>query len=310
MVSMHATGSSTRLAQLLKQQQDVITVAQATSHGCSSSALSRSVASGRWQRVLPRVYVASSGQLRHEQRMWAAVLYGGDHAALTGMAALRRHRVRRLPALPVLPVQVACWANRQPASRDFVEVQRTTRTSTPYLLDGLRTMPLARAVIDVGPRISSYDQGLELVTAVLHDGRVTLAQLVDELVLAPRTGSRWLREALAETGAGSRSVAEAEARALFAAAGFPAPLVNEPLEVDGQIFVPDFRWGLVIVEIDSKEWHLLHPGSFEATMHRRAVLGAAGYHVIPVSPSLLRESPDLLLAMVKAALLQYLAWPA
>ena len=63
--------------------------------------------------------------------------------------------------------------------------------------------------------------------------------------------------------------------------------------VDGQIFVPDFRWGWVIVEIDSKEWHLLNPGSCEATMRRRARLEPAGYHVIPVSPALLRDVTDL-----------------
>jgi hypothetical protein len=302
--------SNPRLAVLLKEQHDVLTMGQALTYGLSSSAVSRRVASGRWQRLLPRVYLTSNGQPGHEQRVWAAVLYGGEPAALTGMAALRRHRIRRLPSLPALPIQVACWAARQPASRDFVTVQRTMRPAAPYLVNGLRTMPVPRAVIDVGPRLSSYEEALELVTAVLHAGRATLEQLVDELLLAPRGGSRWLRLALAETGAGSRSVAEAEARRLFAAAGFPPPAVNESILVGGQLFVPDFRWGWVIVEIDSKEWHLLHPGSWEATLRRRAELEAAGYHVIPVSPTLVRESPQLLLAQVRTALVQYLAWPA
>ena len=298
------------LDRLLKQQHDVLTMAQAMTHGLSSSAVSRSVAAGRWQRLLPRVYLASSGQPAHEQRVWAAVLYGGETAALTGMAALRRHRVRRLPSLPAVPIEVACWAARQPASRDFVAVQRTRRPSAPYLVNGLRTMPVSRAVIDAGPRVVSYELALELVTAVVQAKRATMGQLVDELLLAPRGGSRWLREALAEAGAGSRSVAEAEARRLFAAAGFPSPSVNESILVGGLLFVPDLRWGRVIVEIDSKEWHLLHPGSWEATLRRRALLEAAGYHVIPVSPALLRESPELVLAQVHAALVQYLAWPA
>jgi very-short-patch-repair endonuclease len=81
----------------------------------------------------------------------------------------------------------------------------------------------------------------------------------------------------------------------------PAPLVNEPLVVDGRVFVPDFRWGRLIVEVDSKLHHLLTPGAWAATLRRRARLEQAGYHVIPVTPEMIRDDPFGVLSMILGA---------
>lgn len=58
-----------------------------------------------WRSVLPGVAVAHRGQLTDRQRAWAAVLYAGDDAALSGDAALLEHGMR-LPALAALDVGV------------------------------------------------------------------------------------------------------------------------------------------------------------------------------------------------------------
>lgn len=302
---------ASELTRLLRRQHGVITIGQAAQHGITSSAVLRRVAARRWQRLLPRVYLTADLELSDEQRVWAAVLYVGDGGAITGLTALRRHRIKRLPASAESPsVHVSCPAARQPASRDFVVVHRSTRPSTCYLIDDVRTMRVPRATVDAAARLTSYDSTLELLTAVIHSGKASLSAVAEELELAPVAGTRWLRRAVAEAALGSRSVAEARARKLFASAGFPTPLVNEPIEVEGQVFEPDFRWGRVIVEVDSKEWHLLHLGSWEATLHRRTLLQAAGYQVIPVSPTQLRDTPELVVAVVRAALVEFLGWSA
>jgi hypothetical protein len=299
------------LAGLLRKQHGVITLMQAAEHGITSSSVLRRVRAGRWRRLLPRVYLTAALELSDEQRIWAAVLYVGDGAAITGLTALRWHRIKRLPdEQPQKTIHVSCSALRQPASRDFVLVQRSARVASSYLVDDLRTMPVPRATVDAAARLTSYEPTLELLTAVIHSGRASLATIAEELASAPNAGTRWLRKAVAEAGLGSRSVAEAQARQLFASAGFPTPLVNQAIEVDGQIFEPDFRWGRVIVEIDSKEWHLLHPGGWEATQHRWMLLTDAGYHVIPVSPSQLRDTPELILNVIRAALVSHLGWSA
>ena len=56
--------------------------------GITSSAVLRRVSAGRWRRLLPRVYLTAALELSEEQRIWAAVLYVGEGAAITGLAAL------------------------------------------------------------------------------------------------------------------------------------------------------------------------------------------------------------------------------
>ena len=85
-------------------------------------------------------------------------------------------------------------------------------------------------------------------------------------------------------------------------AGLPVPLTNEAILVGGRLFIPDFRWGRVIVEVDSKAWHLLESGAWQRTQKRRAFLQAHGYLVTPTTPEQLRESPELVIAAVRAAL--------
>ena len=68
------------------------------------------------------------------------------------------------------------------------------------------------------------------------------------------------------------------------------------------MYVPDFRWGLVIVEIDSRAHHLLEEGAWERTQARRAALQAAGYHVLPYTPEQIRDTPEMVLAGIIAAL--------
>jgi hypothetical protein len=48
-------------------------------------------ASGRWQKILPGIYLAATGTVTIEQRQMAALLYAGPGAVLTGAAAVRRH---------------------------------------------------------------------------------------------------------------------------------------------------------------------------------------------------------------------------
>jgi very-short-patch-repair endonuclease len=95
--------------------------------------------------------------------------------------------------------------------------------------------------------------------------------------------------------------------ALLSNCALPAPLVNEPIVVDGRVYVPDLRWGRLIIEVDSKLHHLLTPGAWAATLRRRARLEQAGYHVIPVTPEMIRDDPSGVLAMIMVAHQTYAA---
>lgn len=77
------------LRDLLQAQSGVLSRRQALAAGLTPHAWRWRLRSGRWQSLLPGVAVAHSGGVSDEERGWAAVLYCGEHTALTGDAALR-----------------------------------------------------------------------------------------------------------------------------------------------------------------------------------------------------------------------------
>jgi hypothetical protein len=288
----------------LRAQDGLITLDQARVLGLTPSALSRRLQrpDSGWRRVLPSVYFHGQHDLTDRQKTRAAVLFAGPGAILTGNAALRWHRLRHLPdEVSIDSVDVVTPPGRQLRSQAWARLHRSDRPSGPYLVDGVRTMPVTRAIVDAAGQFP-YETLLALVCAAVNEGRSSPDQLRDELAMAPTKGSGGLRRALGELDAGSRSGPEAQACRLFAQAGLPEPLVNVALMVGGRLFVPDFRWGRVILEIDSKAYHLLEPGAWDRTMERRAFLAAHGYLVLPVSPEQLRKAPDEILAAIFSAL--------
>lgn len=295
---------------LLRQQKGLITAAQAHDLGVASATLSRRIRGARptWQKVLPRVYATFPHDLSDEQRIVAAWLYAGVDAAVTGGAALHWRRLPYLPSeVKADPVDILVPVGRECASTKFVRIARTRRQLTTVNVDHVACTSTSRAAADAARRLETHDAVLALVTSVLNTGRVSLDELVVELSAGPSNGSRHLRRVLTEAARHVRSVPEAELLRLLDDSELPPPLVNSRITVGGRTFIPDFRWGWLIVEVDSRVHHLLRPGSAQATQRRRALLEAAGYHVIPVSPEMIRDDPAGVLAMIVAAYLMYAA---
>src|SRR6516162_1417326 len=109
---------------LIQKQSAVVTRAQALRGGLSHHAVSHRLrAGGPWQPMLPGVYLTMTGQPTRMQREIAAVLYGGPHAVITGLAAVRHHR---MPAPDCDVIDLLVPARRQCQSVSFVAVHRTT----------------------------------------------------------------------------------------------------------------------------------------------------------------------------------------
>lgn len=73
---------------LLRLQSGVLSRRQALYSGWTRARWQWQLTNGRWQALLPGVAVAHSGALTDAESGWAAVLYCGGGAALTGDAAL------------------------------------------------------------------------------------------------------------------------------------------------------------------------------------------------------------------------------
>jgi very-short-patch-repair endonuclease len=162
----------------------------------------------------------------------------------------------------------------------------------------------ARAVADAARAERDLAGVRAIVAAAVQSRRCTVEQLQHELRNGPVRGSALFRAALAEVAEGARSGPEGELLALIKRGKLPLPRLNARLCIGDEFIArPDAWWPDfgVVVEVDSKEWHL-SPDGWERTMRRHARMTALGLLVLHFSPRQIREEPDQVLAIIKAAL--------
>ena len=288
---------------LLAYQRGVVSSAQALAIGFTAAGLRhRYRPGGPWQRLLPRVYLTSTGEPTTEQLQTAALLYAGPASVITGPAALRWYGLR---APKTRRIDVLVPAGRQSGSRAFVAVHRTWRLPDAQTRDlAIGYVAPARAVADTVLGLSPRPQVRAVVASAVQQGRCTVAELAAELTSGPVRGSALFRSVIAEVCDGIRSPAEGDLRDLISRSELPQPLFNASLLLGGRLLAkPDAWWPEygVAVEVDSREWHLA-PDDWEATMRRHRRLTAAGIRVLHVSPRQLRTEPDRIVRDIAAAL--------
>src|SRR5579863_8856982 len=151
-----------RLRRVLQVQYQVVTRRQAQLCGMPASTLDRYVApGGRWQRLLPGVYLAVTGQATQQQREMAALLYAGPQSLITGAAAVRRHHLHA--AGPDL-VDVLIPVNLKRQSVGFVRVHRTRQMPERiYVTGAIRFTKPARAVADTARSLARFDDVRQVV---------------------------------------------------------------------------------------------------------------------------------------------------
>jgi len=295
------------VAWLIAHQDRVLSRTQAHDCGVTPGGIQhRTRRDGPWQRLLPGVYLTTSGVATSRQLEVGALLYAGPGSLLTGMAALRAYRIQGRDSRPEpCVVDVLVPHRRQCASHSYVVVHRTRRMPTSYGCDGaLRLAPEARAVADAARSLRDLAEVRAVVAGAVQQRRCRIEDLAVELREGPIRGSAQLRKVLQEVIEGIRSPAEADLRSLIINSGLPRPLFNPDLYLGGQFLArPDAWWpdAAVAVEVDSRRWHL-GPAEFEATMRRHARMGAAGIVVLHFSPHQLRAEPERVLRDIAGAL--------
>ena len=240
-----------------------------------------------WLRLAPSVYLVDPPATPFD-RLQAAALHGGGSSVLSGTAALAAlgFRTIRPPRRELVLVR----ADSRVESWGRIQVRRTSRLPGAHHRDGLPLAAVARAVADHVLSVPRLDQVQATVAEAVQRRFCTVADLAHELEAGPRRGSQRLREALRDVGYGARSVPEATAGRLLRGAGVGGFVQNGEVQVAGRMFVADFLWaGLrAVLEIDSTEHHL-SPEDHAATLERDQLLQAAGYVVMHVKPSQLRD---------------------
>jgi hypothetical protein len=292
------------LNRILMEQYLVISRTQGLTCGMSSRTLDLRVAlSGPWQRLLPGVYLAATGTVTQEQREMAALLYAGPQSLITGLAAVRRHRLRP-PGLDVVDLLIPWTQRRQ--STAYVRVHRTRKMPPRMFVTGkIRFAEVPRAVADAARAMSRFDDVRAVVCEAVQRKTCTLDELAGELNDAPSAGSALLRRALAEVADGVRSVAEADFRVLIVRSELPRPVFNARLtDVDGTLIAITDAWWQeagVAAEVDSRAYHL-SAADQDRTTERHDKLTAHGILALHFSPRRIKDDPAGVLREIRQAI--------
>ena len=275
------------LGELLERQHHVLSRSQALEYRLSDAAIRyRLRLDGPWRKILPGVYVTTTGVVTDDQRQMAALLYAGKGAVLTGAAAVRRHR---LTCAGLNEVQVLVPQDVRVTSRDYVRIMRTWRMPESTFSTRLITFsPLPRAVGDAARAMRRAEDVRAVVCAAVQQGRgCTLEDLIAELKAGPVIGSRLFRAALAEVGEGIRSEAERDLKFLIDRTDLPAPVYNARLYLADGTFLGmlDAWWPRAGVgaEVDSRQYHM-SAEDYSATMARHNRIEGAGVHLLHLLP--------------------------
>jgi hypothetical protein len=292
------------LRALLRGQDGLITRAQALEHGITSARIDRNCrAGGPWQRLLRGVYLTTTGAPVRRQYLRAALLFGGETSTLSGAAAVGLAGVRNAPGWTQVLLLIP--QEKRVETPEWLRVERTGRALRTRVITGLRCTTLPRAVIDACRFMTDERNVLALVAQVVQSRRCTPDQLSAELATAPRRGTAFVRKALAETGAGVHSVAEADARRAVKRAGLPDAVWNRDLYLpDGRFLArPDAYWPEFGVALEINSWaHHSSPADLARTEERRLRMQAAGITVVAVVPYELRENPERFIRNLRAVL--------
>jgi hypothetical protein len=273
------------LRRTLAAQHQVISRSQAVACGVPQSTVHLWTSpGGKWQKLLPGVYLTVTGKPTQEQRLVAARLYAGKRSAVTGPAAMRLHRLRS-PGPDVIDVLIP-WATRR-QSIAFVRIHRTRRMPRAHRTGAIVFAAAARAVADAARQFTSFDDVRSIVAEGVQRRACSIAEIGVELEHGSSRDSALLRAALTEVRDGVRSVAEARFRERVLASDLPTPQFNVFLRAaDGtDIGEVDAWWGEagVSVEIDSQEYHFYREGWLKTDAKRGRLLkhGIFPHHIAP-----------------------------
>jgi hypothetical protein len=300
-----------RLGQVLQAQHQVIARRQALRCGVPSNTLDRYTArGGRWQRLLPGVYLAVTGTPTQNQREMAALLYAGPQSLITGPAAVRRHHLRS-PGPDVVDVLIPWSRKRQSVA--FVRVHRTKRMPERLFVSSrIRIAKPARAVADAARLMTRFDDVRAVVCEAVQRRACTVSELIEELKAGAMPRSALLRDALDEVSDGVRSVAEGDCRILILRSDLPRPMFNARLfDADGVfIAMVDAWWDAAGVagEVDSRAYHLSAEDQ-DRTSERHDRLTAHGILPLHFSPKRIKTDPDGVIRDLREAIEQGLRRP-
>jgi very-short-patch-repair endonuclease len=276
------------IAALATRQGGVVSRAQLVALGLESAAIEYRVKVGRFRLLHRGVYAVGHDALPVRGTLTAALLVGGDGAALSHRTAAALWEI--LPSMP--PFVELTTSRSRPRPRPGVVFHHTGRLDA-YTRDGLPVTTPLRTLQDLAATRPRTE-----VERACSEALVLRLVAPQALTSATGPGSAVLARIAGEGLAPTRS--ELERRFLRVIRRLPKPLVNAPL---GPYNV-DFLWPShrLVVEVDGARFHD-HPIARRRDHARDTDLQLRGYlvtrltwHEITQEPALVRDRVARLLS--------------
>ena len=248
-------------ALLASRQSSAFSRQQALAAGATDPMIARRLASGRWTRAHPGVYVLTGSSPSWIQDVWCAWLAAGPGATVTHESALRLHGVERTAPRPVtLTVPHGSHARVAGAIVHQIDDLAPTHVTS---MNGLPVSRVARAVVEVAATVGERRLG-DIVDDVVWGRRASLLRVSACLRQVARPGKPGIARLARVLDARSDGPVPAGSdlewsmfRALVAG-GLPAPARQTPLPGRGLaegLVDASYSDARVILEADGRRWH-------------------------------------------------------
>ncbi|MET0453823.1 MAG: DUF559 domain-containing protein [Mycobacterium sp.] len=278
----------------VRDNDGVITMAQARNLGVGAQAVRRRVRLGRWRRCAPSVYFVADRPFTDAARIRAAVWGHGKRAVASGLAAAWWHGVTKYaPDVVEVTVPRDSHGRRHDGSR----VRRRDLASADVVeRRGLRVTAIELTVIEAAVRRGG---GPKLMDSALQR-HVDLRSLwAAHLRNKGRHGSPAARRLLQAAEGGARSEAERVLLRLIEDAGIDGWKANYP--VAGYRVDVGFPGPKIALETDGLAFHS-DSDDFHNDRVRQNAITLAGWQVLRFTWLDLTEYPERVIAEIKYAI--------
>jgi hypothetical protein len=295
------------LAELLHAQHLAISRTQLRERGVNRHLVSRRVAAGRWQPIGPNVVVLHNGALSGPQRLWVAVLHGGQGAALGGLTAATADGLTGFdePTLHVVvphghfhddldhpELHIAVHESRRLTAADIHPARTPARTR------------LSRSIVDAASMAATDGRCRAILAAAVQQRLLRPDGLHLNAVSRPTLPRRALiLETIADVAGGSHSLPELTYLTALRRAGLPEPTRQRVVESrDGRYYLDvDFDLYAVTVEINGAQHLALISKEYDDLRRTRLAIG--GRLVVDIGSYTVRHDVELAVLVTADALL-------
>lgn len=282
------------LNDILREQDGVITLAQARDAGLSLQSVQRRMASGQWLRCGRGVYFVDDRDFGDRARIRAAVWGYGERATASGLAAAWLHGLTQFaPSVVDVTMPRTGHGRRHDGTRLR---RRDLDPSDIYVIRGLRVTARLLTILETA---ILRPGGAELMDRALQRD-VGLRELWRaHLRNKGRYGSPAARRLLQAADDGARSAAERLLVKLLREARITGWKTNHP--VAGYKVDVGFPAAKVVVETDGWAFHS-DSKAFQIDRRRQNAIALAGWQVLRFTWLDLTEHPQRVIATIRRAI--------